>query len=70
MSIASMAGVVGTPDMTDYCASKFGAIGLMESLRAEFKRNGNNITCTCVSPYFINTGMFDGVKCSKVDPLL
>lgn len=36
--MASMAGIIGQPDMADYCGSKFGAIGLMESLRTELKK--------------------------------
>ena len=36
--MASMAGIIGQPDMADYCATKFGAIGLMESLRTELKK--------------------------------
>jgi all-trans-retinol dehydrogenase (NAD+) len=69
--MASMAGVIGQPDMTDYCASKFGAIGLMESLRTELKKQGkNNVICTTICPYYINTGLFDGVKTSLFYPLL
>ena len=56
--------------MTDYCASKFAALGLMESLRIEFKREKIGIKTTTICPYFINTGMFDGVTCSKWYPLL
>jgi all-trans-retinol dehydrogenase (NAD+) len=39
VSIASIAGHMGYPNLTDYAASKFGAIGLMESLRLEIKRD-------------------------------
>lgn len=35
VSIASMAGCGGYPTMCDYSASKFGAVGLNESLRLE-----------------------------------
>jgi all-trans-retinol dehydrogenase (NAD+) len=70
VSIASMAGVAGQPFMTDYCMSKFGAIGLSESVRIEMKRAGKNIVCTTIMPYFINTGMFDGVKCPGIFPFL
>lgn len=70
VSVASMAGVSGQPDMTDYCASKFGAVGLMESLRVELRKRGANIKCTTITPYYINTGLFDGVRCSPIYPLL
>jgi len=33
VTIASMAGIVGSPGLVDYCASKAGAIGFDESLR-------------------------------------
>lgn len=70
VSIASVAGIAGCPDMTDYCASKFGALGLMEALRIEFKREKINIKTTTICPYFINTGMFDGVTTSTIYPIL
>lgn len=56
--------------MTDYCASKYGALGLMEALRVEFKRDKINIKTTTICPYFINTGMFDGVRTSWLYPLM
>lgn len=62
--------MAGCPDMTDYCASKYGALGLMESLRIEFKRENIDIKTTTICPYFINTGMFDGVTTSQWYPLL
>ena len=37
VTIASMAGHVGVTGLSDYCASKFGAIGFDESLRMELK---------------------------------
>ena len=40
MSIASIAGHIGVCGLTDYCASKFGAIGFDESLRMEMKFKG------------------------------
>jgi len=70
VSISSVAGIAGCPDMTDYCASKFGALGIMESLRIELKRDKINIKTTSILPYFINTGMFDGVQTSAIYPLL
>ena len=70
VSIVSVAGMAGCPEMTDYCASKFGALGLMESLRIELKREGLNIKTTSICPMFINTGMFQGVKGSKIYPIL
>lgn len=62
VTIASAAGLVGTARLTDYCSSKFAAVGYGESMRIELKRQGLNIRTTLVCPYYISTGMFDGVK--------
>lgn len=62
VSIASLAGYIGISGMVDYSASKFGAVGLMESLRNELKLMGSGVKTTCVNPYYINTGMFEGVS--------
>lgn len=62
VTISSAAGIVGATKLTDYNASKFAAFGFDESLRMEFKKNKMNIRTTVVCPYFINTGMFKGVK--------
>ncbi|XP_055940996.1 short-chain dehydrogenase/reductase family 16C member 6-like isoform X2 [Argiope bruennichi] len=63
VSIASLAGHTGAVRLTDYCASKFAAVGFEESLRLELHVEGyNGIKSSVVCPYFINTGMFDGVE--------
>ena len=62
VNIASSAGMVGVAKMTDYSASKFAHIGFDEALRMELKQMKKNIHTTIVTPYFINTGMFKGVK--------
>lgn len=63
VTIASVAGLMGTYNCTDYSATKFATIGFHESLFTELKSHGyNGIQATLVCPYFINTGMFPGVK--------
>lgn len=62
VTIASAAGFAGTARLTDYCASKHAAVGFNESLRLELKNQGSKVKTTIVCPYFIDTGMFDGVK--------
>ncbi len=62
VTIASSGGLVGTSRMTDYCSSKFAAFGFDEALRMECKRFGFPIRTTVVCPFYINTGMFEGVK--------
>ncbi|NWW77280.1 RDHE2 dehydrogenase, partial [Climacteris rufus] len=63
VSIASSAGLVGVSHLADYCASKFAAVGFAESIDMEMRvRRKTGVKTTIVCPYFINTGMFDGVK--------
>jgi all-trans-retinol dehydrogenase (NAD+) len=69
VTIASAAGLLGVVRQVDYSASKHAAIGFAESLRVELKRSAPDIRTTLVCPYYINTGMFDGVR-SKMAWLL
>ncbi len=62
VTVASAAGLVGAPRLTDYCASKFAAVGFDESLRLELKQVGSAVKTTVVCPFYIKTGMFEGVK--------
>lgn len=62
VTVASAGGLVGTARLTDYCASKFAAVGFDESLRMELQRLGHPIRTTVVCPYYIDTGMFRGVR--------
>lgn len=68
-NIASSAGMLGVPKLSVYCASKWAVIGWTESMRVELKQARSHVRVTSVAPYFINTGMFDGVN-SKVFPIL
>ncbi len=68
-NIASAAGMLGVPKLSVYCASKWAVVGWTESLRIELKQAHSNVKVTCIAPYFINTGMFDGVD-SKVFNIL
>jgi all-trans-retinol dehydrogenase (NAD+) len=62
VTVASAAGLAGTSRLVDYASSKFAAVGFDESLRMELKRLGSPIRTTVVCPFFIDTGMFEGVK--------
>jgi all-trans-retinol dehydrogenase (NAD+) len=62
VTIASAAGLVGVKGLGDYCASKFAAFGFDESLRMELRRLKSRVRTTVVCPFFIDTGMFTGVK--------
>lgn len=68
-NVASAAGMLGVPKLSVYCASKWAVIGWTESMRVELKQARSHVRVTSVAPYFINTGMFDGVN-SKVFPIL
>ena len=69
INIASAAGMTSNPNMSVYVASKWAVIGWSDSLYLEMKKIKSAVCVTTVTPYYINTGMFDGVK-SKVIPIL
>ena len=68
-NIASAAGMIANPRMSVYAASKWAVIGWSDSVRIELKQMKSKVRFTTIAPYFINTGMFDGVK-SRIFPIL
>lgn len=62
VTIASAGGIIGVSRMVDYCASKFAAFGFDEALRMEIRKNRWRVKTTVVCPFYINTGMFAGVR--------
>ncbi|NXB14452.1 RDHE2 dehydrogenase, partial [Rhagologus leucostigma] len=63
VSIASSAGLCGASQLSDYCASKFAAVGFAESIDMEMRNlRKTGVKTTIVCPYAIDTGMFDGLK--------
>ena len=62
VTLSSSAGLIGVNKLADYSASKFGVFGMTESLRMEMKKKYPGIRTTIVCPFYINTGMFKGVK--------
>ncbi len=62
VTIGSAASLIGVPRLTDYAASKWAAMGFDESLRAELRKSAPEVRTTVVCPYYIDTGMFHGVK--------
>ena len=68
-NIASAAGMISNPRMSVYAASKWAVIGWSDSVRIELKQMKSKVHFTTIAPYFINTGMFDGVK-SRIFPIL
>lgn len=68
-NIASAAGMISNPRMSVYAASKWAVIGWSDSVRIELQERRSNVHFTTVAPYYINTGMFDGVR-SRFFPIL
>ncbi|MBR0111680.1 MAG: SDR family NAD(P)-dependent oxidoreductase [Bacteroidales bacterium] len=61
-NITSSAGMLALPKMALYASSKWAAIGWSESLTIELQREKSPVHVTTIAPYFINTGMFDGIR--------
>lgn len=68
-NITSAGGMLSNPKMSVYAASKWAATGWSDSVRIELEEMKSNVHVTTVTPYYINTGMFDGVK-SSIIPIL
>lgn len=62
VTIASASGLIGVARLADYAASKWAAMGFDESLRAELRQAAPGVMTTVVCPFYINTGMFRGVR--------
>jgi len=59
VGVSSLMGLMGGAQLADYAASKFGVVGLYESLRLELAAY-SGVSLVTVCPYVIDTGMFDG----------
>ena len=68
-NVSSSAGLITTPRMAVYNSSKWAVYGWSDSLRIEMQENKTGVHVTTICPYYINTGMFDGVNCSVI-PIL
>lgn len=69
VTVASAAGLVGVARQTDYSASKHAAVGFTDALRQELRAAGDPITTLTVCPFYISTGMFEGVR-TRIPALL
>lgn len=70
VSISSAAGMLSNPRMAVYAASKWAVYGWSESLRLEMQQLRTGVKVTTVTPSYIDTGMFDGVRTNAVIPKL
>jgi all-trans-retinol dehydrogenase (NAD+) len=68
-TVASAAGMLAGSKMAAYAASKAGAIAFNDSLRNELRQADAGVGTMAVCPFYIDTGMFAGVK-TKVPALL
>ena len=57
INVASVAGIVGSPGLAVYSATKFAVRGFSEALDAEFTRHG--VAVACVMPFFVETPILD-----------
>mmetsp|Transcript_35091 Transcript_35091/g.34118 ORF Transcript_35091/g.34118 Transcript_35091/m.34118 type:complete len:177 (-) Transcript_35091:37-567(-) len=62
ITVSSVSGFVGLAETIEYSASKAAATQIDECLKILIYGSGRNIKTTCICPFFINTGMFDGAK--------
>jgi all-trans-retinol dehydrogenase (NAD+) len=70
VNIASAAGLLPNPRMSVYAASKWAVLGWSESLRLELEALQQDLHVTTVTPSYIDTGMFAGVKAPLLTPIL
>lgn len=70
VAISSIAGLLGTPNLVDYCASKHAVVGLMASLEREIHVKGcKDINFTTICPLIMDTGMFKAPKSGRFPAL-
>jgi all-trans-retinol dehydrogenase (NAD+) len=62
VTIASASSLIGVARLSDYAASKWAAMGFDESLRAELRELAPGVVTTVVCPFYVDTGMFAGVR--------
>jgi all-trans-retinol dehydrogenase (NAD+) len=62
VTIASAAGILGVTGLADYSASKFGAFGYHEAVSMELRKKKSAVKTTMACPYYIKTGLFEGVS--------
>jgi Dehydrogenases with different specificities (related to short-chain alcohol dehydrogenases) len=65
VNIASVAGMIGVPGQTNYCASKAGLIGLTRALAAECASRG--VRVNAVAPGYIVTDMTQSLGERRLD---
>lgn len=62
VNTASLAGLVPSPLLTPYSATKFGVVGMSDALRVEASAHGVVVTALC--PGFIESGIYGAARMS------
>lgn len=70
VNIASAASYIGNRKMSVYAASKWAMHGWSDSLRLELAALSPQFRVSLINPYYIGTGMFEGVKSAWWLPVL
>lgn len=68
VNTASMAGITPSPKLAPYCASKYGVVGLTESLDAELSPRGIRFSAICpgiIDTQIVATGIMRGDMAQK-----
>ena len=65
VNVASMFGLVASGRLAAYQTSKFGLVGLSESLRDEYARTSLGVSVLC--PGFVETQLYSSGTCDKPD---
>jgi NADP-dependent 3-hydroxy acid dehydrogenase YdfG len=60
VNVASMAGKMGLPGLSVYCASKYAVVGLSASVRDELRSRG--VSVTTILPSAVDTALVSGIK--------
>jgi NAD(P)-dependent dehydrogenase (short-subunit alcohol dehydrogenase family) len=63
VNVASMAGRSGFPNLSTYCATKFGVVGLSEAVHLELR--GTGIEVSCVMPGVVATELSTGLQTTR-----
>lgn len=70
INVSSVAGLIGSPDLAGYCASK-GAVRLLtKSVALHAARAGYGVRCNSIHPSYVDTPMVEGLIRSLGDPVL
>lgn len=65
VNTASVAGLVGSPNMSAYCASKHAVLGITKTVSGEVARQGVRVNAVCPGP--VETDMIASVQ-RQIDP--